>query len=81
MIESGKVNPGRDRLNTSGAKIDGKGVHFPPGLDIANEVRKNNMEDVGRRRLAVTKGDLKMLLVKVTDVGNLAVADTPTFMR
>jgi len=81
VIESGKVNPGRDRLNTSGAKIDGKVVHFPPGLDIANEVRKNNLEDVGRRRLVATTGNLKMLLVKVTDVGGLTYPDSPALMR
>lgn len=81
MIKSGKVNPGRDKLKIAGAKIDGKGVHFPPGLDIANEVRENNMEDVGRRRLVATTGDLKMLLVKVTDVGGLTYPDSPALMR
>ena len=80
LIEDGKVTPGHDKLNIVGAEIDDKAVHVPPGLDIAESVRQNE-EQVGRRRLVSTLGDLKMLLVRVTDVNGLVYPDSSALMK
>ena len=42
---------------------------------------KGKKGNKGRRRLVNTSGDVNMLLVKVTDSNNLAVADSPSYMR
>jgi hypothetical protein len=78
LIKSGQVTPGRDSLDIVGKNIEDKRVKFPPGLDVAASVKKN--DDDGRRRLAVTKGDKPMLLVKVKDVNGLELSDTHEVM-
>ena len=77
MIEDGDVTPAHDSLDIEGAEIDNHhGINIAPGLDIADMVRKNV-----RRRLKRTLGDLKMLLVRVTDVNGLVYPDAPELMR
>ena len=78
LIKNGQVTPGRDSLDIVGKNIEDKRVKFPPGLDVAASVKKN--DDDGRRRLAVTKGDKPMLLVKVKDVNGLELSDTHEVM-
>ena len=80
LIEEGTVTPGHNKLNIVGAEIDDKAVHVPPGLDIASLVRQNE-EQVDRRRLVSTLGDLNMLLVRVTDSNGLVYPDSPALMR
>jgi len=80
LIEEGIVTPGHNKLNIVGAEIDDKAVHVPPGLDIASLVRQNE-EQVDRRRLVSTLGDLNMLLVRVTDSNGLVYPDSPALMR
>ena len=80
LIKSGQVTPGYDSLDIAGSDIDDKAVHLPPGSDISAMVRQNEKK-VGRRRLVATSGNLKMLLVKVTDVNGLKLSDSPTYMR
>ncbi len=80
LIEEGTVTPGHNKLNIVGAEIDDMAVHVPPGLDVASLVRQNE-ERVGRRHLVSTLGDLKMLLVRVTDVNGLVYPDNATLMR
>lgn len=76
LVRSGDVSPGQDSLDIVGKNIENNKIEFPPGLDIAMSVKKNN----GRRRLAVTKGDKPMLLVKVKDVNGLQLSDTHQVM-
>lgn len=80
LIEDGTVTPGHDKLNIVGAEIDDTAAHVPPGLDIASLVRKNE-EPVRGRRLVSTLGDLKMLLVRVTDNVGKVYPDNPALMR
>lgn len=80
LIKEGRVTPGHAKLNIVGAEIDEEEVHVPPGLAIAAMVRQNK-ERVGRRRLVNTIGDVKMLLVKVTDSVGKVYPDSPTLMR
>jgi hypothetical protein len=79
LIKSGQVAAGYDSLDIAGSDIDDKAVHLPPGRDISDMVRQNEKK-VGRRRLVATSGNLKMLLVKVTDVNGLKLSDSPTHM-
>ena len=80
LIEDGDVTPAHDSLDIGGSEIDNKGISIAPGLDIASIVRKNE-EKVGRRRLVSTLGDLKMLLVRVTDSAGLVYPDNAALMR
>jgi hypothetical protein len=78
LFKSGDVSPGQDSLDIVGKNIENNKIEFPPGLDIATAVMKNNGN--GRRRLAVTKGDKPVLLVKVKDVNGLKLSDTHQVM-
>jgi hypothetical protein len=80
-IKDGKIHPARDDIDIAGAEITDKTVKLPPGLDVAANVRQNEEKQDGRRRLVSTTGDLKMLLVRVTDVNGLVYPDGPALMR
>ena len=80
LVKDGKVTAAHDKLDLVGSEISDKGIKIPPGLEIASIVRKNE-EKEGRRRLAVTTGELKTLLVKVTDSTGKTYPDSPTVMR
>lgn len=80
-IKEGKIHPAVDDLDLAGAEITDRTVKLPPGLDVAASVRQNGEKNVARRRLATTLGDLKMLLVQVTDVNGLVYPDSPATMR
>lgn len=78
LIKSGEVTPGQDTLDIVGKSIENEKIKFPPGLDIATSVKKNTKNK--GRRLAVTKGEKPILLVKVKDVNGLQVSDTHEVM-
>lgn len=80
-IKEGKIHPALDDIDIAGAEITDKNVKLPPGLEVAANVRQNEEKKDGRRRLATTLGDLKMLLVQVTDVNGLVYPDSPLTMR
>lgn len=80
-IKEGKIHPAQDNLDLAGAEITDKTIKLPPGLEVAANVRQNEEKKVGRRRLVSTLGDVKMLLVRVTDVNGLVYGDGPAVMR
>ena len=80
-IKEGKFRPGQDDIDIAGADISDETVKLPPGLDVAASVRQNGKEQVRRRRLAPTLGDVKMLLVRVTDSTGLVYPDNAALMR
>jgi hypothetical protein len=79
-IKDGKIHPARDDIDIAGAEITDKTVKLPPGLDVAANVRQNEDKKNGRR-LVSTTGDVKMLLVRVTDVNGLVHNDNAALMR
>ena len=95
LIESGQVTPGYDILEIAGSEISSKGSDGM-GKVVKTRMRTGKVKEKvkkgegkgkgkkgnkGRRRLVNTSGDVNMLLVKVTDSNNLAVADSPSYMR
>ena len=77
MWKDGEITSGGSKLGLGASSfVDSNGVFLPPGLDIAKNVRKGPKQE--RRRLkAPLTGDKPILVVKVTDSGGLARAESP----
>ena len=83
MIEAGDIVAGEDTLDIEGDVIDEKKrVKIEPTSNIKAKVQKKAKSNKDRRRRLVdTTGDLKMLLVKVTDSTGKTYPDSPATMR
>ena len=82
LIKEGNAKPGQDKVITAGLSINNGKAKIPPGQKMKDKIKSNNGN--GKRRLAATTntmGDLKMLLVRVTDVGGLVHPDNAATMR
>lgn len=83
MIYSGKVDPGEDVLDIEGDEItEEEGIKIDPVASISAKTAKAPSAKARKqRRLVDTVGDLKMLLVKVTDSVGKTYPDTAATMR
>ncbi len=87
MIHTGEVDPGVDMLDIEGDeiteyKVFDKQVKIDPIVSMGTKVSKAPSAKARKqRRLAVTTGDLNMLLVRVADVNGLVYADDAATMR
>jgi hypothetical protein len=89
MIETGEIHAGEDLLDIEGDEIDEveKKVKIEPTSNIKAKVMKMPKDEKKaksnkdrRRRLVDTTGDLRMLLVKVTDSTGKTYPDSPATM-
>lgn len=88
LMKEGKVIPGKDQIAIAGLDIGGGKAKFPKGKKVFDVIKQNNNNGNGygkdkRRRLAATNasGNLKMLLIRVTDVNGLVYPDDASTMR
>ncbi len=83
MIYSGKVDPGEDVLDIEGDEIiEGEGIKIDPVAKMSTKTAKAPSAKARKqRRLVDTVGDLKMLLVKVTDSAGKTYPDNAAKMR
>ncbi len=87
MIRTGEVDPGVDMLDIEGDEITEEEV-FDRKVKIDSVVKMSSKVSKApsakarkQRRLAVTTGDLEMLLVRVTDSEGRVYADDAATMR
>ena len=83
MILDGRIEPGEDVLDIEGEEItEDNRVMLDPVQSIGAKVSKAPSAKARKqRRLVSTLGELKMLLVKVTDSAGLVHADSAVTMR
>ena len=85
MIKAGELDAGEDVLDIEGDEIDENyQIKIEPTVSMQAKAAKSKTKTGKadkRRRLVSTSGDLKMLLVKVTDSGGLTYPDNAATMR
>ncbi len=83
MILDGRIHPGEDVLNIEGQEItEDNRVMLDPVESIGSKVaRSPSARARKQRRLVSTLGELKMLLVRVTDSNGLVHSDNAVTMR
>ena len=82
MIYSGRVDPGEDVLDIEGDEIIDNEIKIDPVDSITSKTGKAPSAKARKqRRLVDTTGDLKMLLVKVTDSVGKTYPDSAAVMR
>ena len=77
LLRTGLIIPGQSKLeHGAGRQFNKKKFFIPPGFDVAKNVRKNESQsEIGTRKLEVT-GTMSILVVRVTDSGNLVHTDS-----